>query len=102
MQSENLKWLIIRTIGVILLCASVYHLFHLVVHILSLLPADSHCHDAYYGYGELCGKRALEPIYGKIWLTLKELCVFGGMSYYFLKKGTTVFALLLNKETSND
>ena len=101
MQTEDFKWLIIRTIGLVLLCGSVYYFYHLVLSILSLLPADGHCYGD-YGYSERCGEEAVEPIYGKIWLTLKELFVLGGMSYYFLKDGTAAFKFLSNKENLND
>jgi hypothetical protein len=70
--------------------------------ILSLLTADGHCYNQWNEYMDSCGDRAFEPIYAKIWLTIKELIIFGGMSFYFLKKGTLAFNLLSNKEASDD
>jgi len=96
MQSQNSKWLIIRTIGLLLLCASVYHLYYWAISILSLGTAVD-C-----GNSDSCTRTHLEPIYEKIWFISKELFIWGAMAYYFLTNGTFVFKLLSNKETSND
>ncbi|WP_339685545.1 hypothetical protein [uncultured Pseudoalteromonas sp.] len=106
MQLVEMKWMIIRTIGLVILCMGVYQAYHLFEAILSLIELRSSLTHQYSdGSGSFLAShfdKAAAPIYSKIWLTIREFFVVSIMSYYFLKKGEIAFNLLSSKETSND
>ncbi len=106
MQFEDFKWTIIRTIGLCLLCLSIYQIYNLIEVILSLLDLKARFTNHYSdGSGTFIGsgyERNAEPIYDKIWLKLREFFVLSIMSYYFLCKGKLAFTLLSSKEETND
>ncbi len=106
MQLDEIKWIIIRFIGLIMLGISIYQAYHLFEAILSLIDLRVRLTHQYHdGSGSFLaphfGKSAA-PIYSQIWLTIRELFVLSIMSYYFLKKGRFAFNLLSSKEVSND
>tara|TARA_R110000744_G_scaffold340247_5_gene445479 strand:+ start:1275 stop:1595 length:321 start_codon:yes stop_codon:yes gene_type:complete len=106
MKFEDLKWMIIRTIGLCILCLSIYQLYNLIEIVFSLLDLRgrfTHQYDDGSGSFISSGyERIAKPIYDQIWQALRELIFLCAMSYYFLKQGAAVFNLLSTKEDSND
>jgi|GEM_PF-7013024 len=106
MQLDEIKWLIIRAVGLTILSVSIYQAYQLFEAILSLMDLRaSLTHQYSDGSGSFLAShfdKSASPIYSKIWLTLRELLVVSIMSYYFLKKGRIAFNLLSTKEASND
>tara|TARA_B100000809_G_C14805397_1_gene411833 strand:+ start:60 stop:341 length:282 start_codon:yes stop_codon:yes gene_type:complete len=93
MQLDDLKWVIIRAIGLCLLCISIYQINNLIEVILRFNYLDANQYSEQWDYTKV--RREMK-------LVLIELFILSGMSYYFLKKGKATFNLLSKKETSND
>lgn len=106
MQLDEIKWIVIRFIGLIMLCVSVYQAYHLFEAILSLIDLRVRLTHQYSdGSGSFLAShfgKSAASIYSQIWLIIRELFVVSIMSYYFLKKGRIAFNLLSNKEALND
>jgi hypothetical protein len=87
MESDDFKWVIIRAIGLCLLCISIYQINNLIEVIFRFNYLDAQYANQ-FDYTEV--RREMR-------LVLIELFILIVMSYYFLKKGKATFKLLSKK-----
>ena len=93
MNSHDLKWIIIRTIGLCMLSVCMYKFYHLTEQFFSLLNVQS---KFYNDFGsDISHSR---EFFNEIWPHTRELIFLSAMSFYFLKKGTISFNLLSKKD----
>jgi hypothetical protein len=91
-EKSDLKWIIIRTIGLFFLCLSIYQAYNLIESFFSIVGYNEYI-QSYYLFSSK---------HWKFWPLFRELIFLSVMSYYFLKKGAAAFNLLSTKEDFNE